>query len=74
MYRLSGRAARARSALISADERWKSNSDIRSPIAGPFVGTYGSDPLATGFGRLSRLRPDSGGRPQLASMNFSTET
>ena len=30
--------------------------------------------LYVGFGRLSRLRPEIAGKPQLCSMNFSTET
>jgi hypothetical protein len=36
-------------------------------------GTYGLRGDTTGFGRLSRLRPVSGFRRQLRSMNFSTE-
>jgi hypothetical protein len=51
----------------------KVKRSIRSPIAGPFVGLYGSAP-AVGFGRLSRLRLVIGGTSQFASMNFSIET
>ena len=47
---------------------------IRSPIAGRLVGTYGLAGVATGFGRLSRLRVVTGLKPQFASMNFSVET
>ena len=51
----------------------KSNIPIRSPNAGLFSGTYGFFLSATGFGRLSRLRFDSGASFQLRWMNFSID-
>ena len=52
----------------------KRNIDIRAPSAGPLVGMWGLAPDRTGLGRLSRLRPEIVGRPQLVSMNFRIET
>jgi hypothetical protein len=49
---------------------WKSNRLKRSPIAGWLPGAYGPGELVVGFGRLSRLRADSGESRQLRSMNF----
>src|SRR5690242_741152 len=46
------------------------NIDIRSPTAGPLIGWYGWSGMATGSGRLSRLRGDNGGSRQLRSMNL----
>src|SRR5258708_19020225 len=51
----------------------KSNRFIRSPIAGRLIGTYGLALPAIGFGRLSRLRLESGVRPQFFSMNLRIE-
>ena len=51
----------------------KRNISIKSPIAGLLRGKYGSWDNTTGFGRLSRLRADSGLRRQLRSMNFRIE-
>jgi len=45
-----------------------------SPIAGRFVGTYGSLVVAVGSGRLTRLRDESVGSFQFFSMNFRIET
>src|SRR5579872_2808791 len=50
------------------------NMSIKSPMAGLFTGTYGLLAVATGLGKLSRLRLVTGFNPQLASMNFKTET
>src|SRR5271165_611191 len=50
------------------------NRFIRSPMAGRLDGTYGSTSLITGLGSRSRLRSDSGGRCQLRSINFNTDT
>src|SRR5215467_11412669 len=64
-------------------EKWGSGSEkIRqkvkksniSPIAGEFSGTYGLALVATGLGKLSRLRVVTGARFQLRSMNFRIET
>ena len=41
-------------------------------MAGGLIGTSGL-PAMTGWGRLSRLPGDSGSRPQLASMNVTSE-
>jgi hypothetical protein len=54
--------------------RSKSNNVIKSVMAGPFMGTYGFSGRASGFGRLSRLRSDSGDTRQLRSMNFRMDT
>ena len=51
----------------------KLNKPVRSPMAGPLVGTYGFDPTI-GLGRLSRLRPEIGDSPQFFSMNLRIET
>jgi len=45
------------------------NKARRSPIAGLLIGKYGLG-AETGFGKLSRLRDDNGGRFQFHSMNF----
>jgi len=50
--------------------RANANIDRRSPIAGLFVGKYGAFGAETGFGKLSRLREDNGGKFQFHSMNF----
>jgi hypothetical protein len=52
----------------------KSNMSHKSPIAGPFVGTYGFDSVVRGLGRLSRLRRVIGDRFQFRSMNLRIET
>lgn len=52
----------------------KLNRSNKSPIAGPFVGTYGSLGVVTGFGKLSRLRLVTGGKLQFLSMNLRMET
>src|SRR5262249_50691488 len=51
----------------------KSNMSKRSLTAGMLSGTYGLLAATSGFGRLSRLRPVSGARCQLRSMNFTTD-
>ncbi len=52
----------------------KLNRSIKLPMAGLFSGTYGFSFVATGLGKLSRLRSVTGARCQLASMNFRIET
>ena len=52
----------------------KLNKSNKSPIAGPFVGTYGSLGVVTGLGKLSRLRLVTGGKLQFLSMNLRMET
>src|ERR1700756_1418951 len=52
----------------------KLNKSIKLLMAGPFRGTYGFSLVATGLGRLSRLRSVTGAKCQLASMNFRIET
>ena len=44
-----------------------------SPTAGLFVGKYGASLVLTGFGKLSRLLPDSGLKFQFFSMNFTSD-
>jgi hypothetical protein len=52
----------------------KLNRSNKSPMAGPFVGTYGSLDAVTGLGKLSRLRLVTGGKLQFLSMNLRMET
>src|SRR5580700_5513758 len=52
----------------------KLNRSNKSPMAGPFVGTYGSLGAVTGLGKLSRLRLVTGGKLQFLSMNLRMET
>ena len=52
----------------------KLNRSNKSPMAGVFNGTYGLLLLATGLGKLSRLRVVTGARSQLRSTNFRIET
>ena len=59
---------------ISKSYLLKSKKSIMSPIAGLLSGTYGLLLLATGLGKLSRLRLVSGESFQFASMNFRIET
>jgi hypothetical protein len=49
------------------------NSSIKSPIAGPLIGRYGSSSEAIGFARLSRLRLEMVGSDQLRSTNFNSD-
>ena len=64
-------AERFRSLCYSLGKLKKSN---KSPMAGPFVGTYGLFAAVTGFGKLSRLRLVIGGKLQFLSMNLTMET
>src|SRR5262249_26806730 len=63
---------RLRRSRSSAHWPSKSNISNKSLIAGRLSGTYALV-VWTGFGRLSRLRAVSDFRPQLRSMNFTTE-
>jgi hypothetical protein len=51
----------------------KSKRPIRSPIAGPLIGTYGFAAEVLGLGRLSRLLFESGLSLQFLSMNLRIE-
>src|SRR5579872_1382205 len=69
---------RARATLLHAGSRrygstLKVNMCRISPIAGLLVGKYGAAARLLGFGRLSRLRAESGLSRQLSSMNFAIE-
>jgi hypothetical protein len=56
-----------------ADHGPKLNMSNMSEMAGPFVGTYGFAAAVVGFGKLSRLRFETGGSDQLRSTNFSSD-